>query len=46
VYFTLAFHPDRAEGAEREPAGGSDVGTVNRVPPRRFTVPTARHCEP
>ena len=46
VYFTLAFHPDRAEGAEREPAGGSDVGTVNRVPPRRFTVPTARNCEP
>jgi anti-sigma regulatory factor (Ser/Thr protein kinase) len=46
VYFTLAFHPDRAEGDEREPAGGSDVGTVNRVPPRRFTVPTARNCEP
>jgi anti-sigma regulatory factor (Ser/Thr protein kinase) len=46
VYFTLAFHPDRAEGAEREPAGGSDVGTVNRVPPGRYPDPTARHCEP
>jgi anti-sigma regulatory factor (Ser/Thr protein kinase) len=42
VYFTLAFQPDVAEGSGRGPQGGSDVGTVSRNPPRRFTVPTAR----
>jgi anti-sigma regulatory factor (Ser/Thr protein kinase) len=44
VYFTLAFHPDRAEGDERD-SQGSYVGMVSREPPRRFTVPTARRSD-
>jgi hypothetical protein len=33
VYFTLAFAPDPAEGAGRDPAAGAPVGTVSRNPP-------------